>query len=131
MVVVKNGRGLLGLGALKSVLFQERIDGMGWFFGLWYKFRKAKSYFNNYCVGMFKNGRGLMDHGTLKSGVSHKWFDELCRSTEWFLHADSDQTIFGLMTNLYLWHLNVGGPLLLYFARVFRKTSLWAKVTPK
>ena len=29
MVVVKNGRGLLGLGALKSVLFQERIDGMG------------------------------------------------------------------------------------------------------
>ena len=131
MVVVKNGRGLLGLGALKSVLFQEWIDGMGWFFALWYKFRKAESYFNNYWVGMFKNGRGLVDHGTLKSGVSHKWFDELFRSTEWFLHADSDQAIFGLMTNLYLWHLNTGGPLLLYLARVFRKTFFWAKVTPK
>ena len=58
---------------------------MRWFFTCWYKFRKPKSYFNNHWVGMVKNGQGLIDHGTLKSGVSHKWFDELSRSIEWFL----------------------------------------------
>ena len=49
---------------------------------------------------MVKNGWGLIDHGTLKSSVSHKWFDELSRLTEWFLHADSDGIIFGLAANL-------------------------------
>ena len=32
MVVVKNGRGLLGLQALKSPVSQEWIDEMSWFF---------------------------------------------------------------------------------------------------
>ena len=33
--------------------------------------------------------------------ISHiNWFDELSRLTEWFLHADSDSTIFSLTTNL-------------------------------
>ena len=63
---------------------------------------------------MVKNGRHLLDHGSLKSGVSHKWFDELSRSTEWFLHADSEGITFGLATYLlcilHLWHLNDGGP---------------------
>ena len=48
MVVIKNGRDLLGLGTLKSALSQEWTDELGWFFAGWYKFMKAKSYFNNY-----------------------------------------------------------------------------------
>ena len=40
-----------------------------------------------------------IDHGTLKSGVSHKWFDELSILIKWFLHADSDGIIFGLMAS--------------------------------
>ena len=55
---------------------------------------KAKSYFNNYWVGVVKNEQGLKDRGTLKPGTSHKWFDELSRLIEWFLHADSDGIIF-------------------------------------
>ena len=78
----------------------EWTDEMSWLFACWYKFRKAKSYFNNYWVGIVKNEWGLIDHGTLKSGVSHKWFDKLSRLMEWFLHADSDGIIFGLMVNL-------------------------------
>ena len=48
---------------------------------------------------MVKNEWGLIDHGTLKSGVSHKLFDELSILIEWFLHADSDGVIFGLMVS--------------------------------
>ena len=51
-------------------------------------------------MGVVKNGRGLIDYRTLKSGVSHKWFDELSRFIEWFLHVDSDGIIFVLMANL-------------------------------
>ena len=72
MVVIKNGRGLLGCGTLKSAVSQEWIDELGWFFACWYKFRKVKSYFNNYWEGIVENGRDLIDHGTLKPGVSHK-----------------------------------------------------------
>ena len=49
---------------------------------------------------MVKNGRVRIDHGTLKSSVSHKWFDKLSKLIKWFLHADSDGIIFGLMANL-------------------------------
>ena len=108
MVVMKNGCGLLGLGALKSAVTQEWIDELGWFCASWYKFMKGKSYFNNYWVGVVKNEWGLKDHGTLKPGISHKLFDELSRLTEWFLHADSDGIIF--YSTLYLWDLNAGEP---------------------
>ena len=94
--------GLLGLGTLKSAVSQEWIDEMSWFCTYWYKFRKAKCYFNNYRVGMVKNGWGLIDHGSLKSGVSHKWFEKLRRLSEWFFHADSDGIVFVLMVNLPL-----------------------------
>ena len=126
-MVVINGRGLLGLGTLKSAVSQEWIDEMGWFFACRYKFMKAKSYFNNCWVDVVKNGRGLKYCGTLKLGISHKWFDELSRLIEWFLHADSDGIIF--CSTLSLWHLNAGRPL--YLARVFRKNSLCAKMTTK
>ena len=76
MVLVKNGRGILGLGTLKYAVSQEWIDEMSWFFAWWYKFRKARSYFNKYWVDMVKNEQGLIDHETLKLGVSHKCFDD-------------------------------------------------------
>ena len=125
MVVIKNGHGLLGLGTLKSAVSYEWINELGWFFACWYKFMKAKTYFNNYCEGVFKNGQRLKDCGTLKPGISHKWFDELSRLIEWFWHADSGGIRF--FSTLYLWHLNAGWPLQLYLAIVFRKNSLCAK----
>ena len=129
MVVIKNGCGLLGLQTPKAAVSQEWVNELGWFFACWYKFMKAKSYFNNYWMGVIKNGRGLKDRRILKPGISHKWFDELSRLIEWFLHAASDGIIF--YSTLYLWHLNAGGPLQLYVARVFRKNSLCAKMTTK
>ena len=48
----------------------------------------------------FKNGRDLEDCGIFKPGISYKWFDELSRLIEWFLHADSDGIIF--CSTLYL-----------------------------
>ena len=110
MVVIKNGCGLLGLGTLKSAVSQEWTDELGWFFACWYKFMKAKSYFNNYWVGVVKNEQGLKDRGTLKPGTSHKWFDELNRLTEWFLHADRDRILlfcFKWYLILAIWKLYV------------------------
>ena len=51
---------------------------------------------------MVKSRQGFIDHETLKSGLSHKWFYELSRLTEWFLHADNDAIVFRLTDNL-LW----------------------------
>ena len=48
---------------------------------------------------MVKNEWGFIDHGTLKLGVSHKWFDEFSIFIEWFMHANTDGTIFVLMTS--------------------------------
>ena len=99
MVVMKNGCRLLGVGTLKSAVSQEWTDELGWFFASWYKFMKAKSYFNNYWVGVVENGRGLKDRGNLKPGISYKWFDELSRLIEWFLHADSN----GILLFYFKW----------------------------
>ena len=62
VVVVENGCGLLDQGTLKSAISQEWFDEMSWFFACWYKFGKAKCWFNNYWVGMLKNGWDLLDH---------------------------------------------------------------------
>ena len=78
-MVAKNGHGFLGLGTQKSAVSQEWINESGSFVACWCKFMKAKSYFNNYWVGVVKNEQGLKDRGTLKPGTSHKWFDELSR----------------------------------------------------
>ena len=43
---------------------------------------------------MLKNEHELLHHG------NNKWFDQLNRVIEWFLHADSDLINFGLTTNL-------------------------------
>ena len=81
-MVVQNRRGVLGLGTLNSAVSQELIYEMRWFFVCWYKFKKAKSYFNSYWVGMVRNARDFLDRGTLKSGISHKLFYELGRFVE-------------------------------------------------
>ena len=82
------------------------MDKLGWFLACWYKFMQAKSYFNNYWVGAVKNGQGLKDRATLKPSISHKWFGELKRLIELFLHGDSDGIFY---STLCLWHLNAGG----------------------
>ena len=131
-MVIKNGCGLFVPVTLKSAVCQEWTDEMRWFFACWYKFRIFTSYFDNYWVGIVKNGWDLIDHSPFKSGVSHKWFDGLSRLIEWFLHVDSDQIIFGLMTNLLcILTFKYWGPLQLYIAGVFRKNPLCAKVIPK
>ena len=55
-------------GTLK--LPQEWIDGMNWFFAYWCNFRKAKSYPNDFWVGLVRNGHGHVVHETLKFAVS-------------------------------------------------------------
>ena len=56
----------------KLAVSQEGIDGMNWFFAWWCKFRNAKSYFNDFWVGLAKIGCGhLVYYETLKSA---EWF---------------------------------------------------------
>ena len=108
MGVVKHECGHSCLRTLKLAVSPEVINGINWLLVRWYKFRKARSYFNNVW-------RVLIDHGTLKSGVSDKWFDELSRLVKLFSYVDIDGII--------------GGPVQLYLAGFFRKSSLWAKTT--
>ena len=51
-------------------------------------------------MGMVKNGWDLLDHETLKSDVFLKWFDELSILIKWYLDADSDWIISGLIANI-------------------------------
>ena len=44
------------------------------------KFRKAKSWFNDFLVDMVKNGHGPLVHETIKSAISKEWIYEL----RWF-----------------------------------------------
>ena len=101
MVVVKNGRGLLRHGTLKSAVSQEWIDELSSFFICWYKFRKGTSYLNNW-VGVLKNGWGLLACGAEKSAVLQEWYqvrsliDFCLLIIVWY----SDAIIFGLTANL-------------------------------
>ena len=67
---VKNGCGQSSHGTPKLTVSQEKIDGMNWFFACSYKFRKAKSYLNDFRMGMVKNGHGHLVYETFKSAVS-------------------------------------------------------------
>ena len=64
----------------------KEMNGINWFLVFWQKFRKAKSYFNNFWMVAIKNGHGLLGLGTLKSAVSQEWIDELVC----FLLADTN-----------------------------------------
>ena len=68
--MVKNGCGQSDHVTLKLTVSQKLEDGINWFFACWYKFGKAKSWFNDFGVGVVKNGHGLLVHETLKSAVS-------------------------------------------------------------
>ena len=77
--------------------------------------------------GYSQNGQGLRDNGTLEWSLSDKWFDELSRLIEWFVHADSDgrnNFWFDCQSIFYVWHLNAVGSLQLYLATSFHKNSL-------
>ena len=49
----KNGCGQSGHKTLKLTVSQKWTDGINWFFGSWYKLKKAKSWLND-----FKGGHG-------------------------------------------------------------------------
>ena len=49
--MAKNECGFLSHGTQKSAVSQEWIDELSLFFTFWYKFRKAKNYFNNFLGG--------------------------------------------------------------------------------
>ena len=60
----------------KLAVSQLWIDGVKGFFAYWSKFRKAKSYFNNFWVGMAKNGHdGVLVHS--KICLSREWIGGL------------------------------------------------------
>ena len=69
VVVVKNGRGLLDHGTLKSAVSQES-ELIKWadFFACWYKFRKANG--NLVIIGQKWVAIKFRLYGTLKSGAS-------------------------------------------------------------
>ena len=98
--MVKNWCGLLNHGTLKFTKFKTELMKLADFFACWYKLSEVKSHVANYWKDMVKNRQGLLDHGTLKSSVSHKWFDQLSRLIDWFLHGDSNGMILGWSVNL-------------------------------
>ena len=67
MGVSRNGCGQSDHRALKLAVSQERIDEMNRFFAWWCKFKKAKSYFNDFWVGLVKTGCSQLVYETLKS----------------------------------------------------------------
>ena len=66
-IVIKN---LSDSGILKLTVSQKWTDGINWFFACLYKFRNAKSWFNDVWVVKVRNGHDLLVHDTIKSGVS-------------------------------------------------------------
>ena len=54
----------------KNWLSQEWTERINCFFTCWYKFRKARSCFNDFWVGMVNNGHGLKFRKALNSAVS-------------------------------------------------------------
>ena len=61
--VIKNGSGHFGLRALKLAVSQEGINWIHWFLVCWWKFRKAKSCFNNFWVVVVNNICGFSISG--------------------------------------------------------------------
>ena len=69
------------------------MNKSNWIFPCLYIFKKAKSYFNSYWVGMVKYGCVFSGHMTLKSAVP----EPKNKSMNWadFVHIGSDGIIFG------------------------------------
>ena len=64
---------------LKSTVSQELTKRMNWYSACCCKFKKAKSYFSDFWVGMVRNWCGRLGHETLKSAVSKEWVYEFSR----------------------------------------------------
>ena len=83
--MVWNGCDQSGYRTLKLTISQEGIDGINWFFARWCKFRKTKSYFTDFWVGMVKNGFGYLVHETQKSAervYELSWIDALLHDSK-------------------------------------------------
>ena len=63
--------------SLNFAVSLKEINGVNWFLVCWYKFRKAKNYFNSFWVVAVKNEHSLLGHGFLKSAISQEWIDDL------------------------------------------------------
>ena len=101
---------LFGHGILKLTVSQEWADRMNWFFACWYKFRKAKSCFNNFGIDGTKIEHGHLVHDTLKFAAFN---NEYFNSAD-FLHDCSDNDYWHWYQTLHLRLLNGGGPLRSY-----------------
>ena len=55
----------------------QPISEIFWYFCTLIKFRKAKSFFSDFCEGLVKNGHRSLGHWTLKSGKFQEWIDKL------------------------------------------------------
>ena len=99
VAVVKNRRGLLDHGTLKSALSQgsELIEWTD-FFTCWYKFRKANDNLVIIVWAWLKMGLKFTSYGTLKSGASRTY--DLINWADWLNNFWSDH-----QSALYLWHL--------------------------
>ena len=104
VIMAKNGHDQSGCKALKLTVSQEWIDGMSWYFACWWKFRKAKSCFNDFWVGIVRNGHDHLVQETLKSAVYKEWVYEF----SWFFACWLWGSNFwlDLHCTLYLWLLN-------------------------
>ena len=89
--MVKNGRGQSGHRTLKLTLSQKLTDGRNWYFACLCEFKKGKSYFNDFWVGMTRNECGYLGHETFRSIASK---NEFMNSAD-FLHVDCEEVIFG------------------------------------
>ena len=78
--IIKNGCGYSVLRTLKVAVCQGKMYEINSFLVCWYKFMKARSYFNHFLVVVVKNGCGLLGLGTLKSVLLQGPIDEM----SWF-----------------------------------------------
>ena len=104
---MRNGCGQSGRRTLKLGVSQEWIDAMNWFLACWCKFKKTKSYFNDFWVGQVKNGHGHLVCEMLKSA---EWVHGL----SWFFACWLWWNKFLLDQHwaFYLWLLAIAGRIL-------------------
>lgn len=65
---------------LYLAIYHEEIYEINWFWASCCKFKKGKSYFDNFSLGVVQNGRGHLCHATLKVALSQEGNNEI----NWF-----------------------------------------------
>ena len=91
MGMVKDVCGQSCHGTLTLIASHEWTNEINWFFAWWYKFRKAKGYFNYFWEGKFKNGDAFLFNRSSNLLYLRNEF----MNGAGFLHADSDAIISG------------------------------------